>query len=514
MKKLITLLLLVPAFNTFSQDWPVKKQVMAAKAKQVVFKNIPAFSFVANKTLSQRGIYQQLKLNTSLLGELMNQRPDAIRVTLPLGNNKTITCDLVKFSLGNIKFTENNNSVIENVKLPVTYRGIVAGEENKNNVMLTVNEDYLSLTASMSDKVLQVTKADEKDKGTYRLYNSSMVRFPESQAIDCGTNTKTASQTANGIQLTGVRENPLAVEDKCVFVFVDCFYNFYLWRDSSIQQTVNYVYELYNYVTAGYYNESINIQITAINVWSTTDPYRHDSRENARADLVAKWKDNFWGNMCAGLDYTKKGNGGLAGDIGRIKGLTVNTCPAYVPNQNGKDSLSACLYADLNFRGNIKNFPTGPNVTGLQIVVVMHEMGHQLGSYHTHWCGWKLSSNPDVFGAIDSCAATEPTAGGTCPKGPPPGPNGGTIMSYCHLDTLEFINYSNGFGPLPGNAIRNFVDQSACILPCVDCTAFINHNNNNSMYAYHQNEGPVRKNEGGSDGYNNQFIIIPKKIKQ
>ena len=223
MKKLITLLLLVTAFNAFSQDWPVKRQVMAAKAKQVVFKNIPAFSFVANKTLAQRGTYQQLKLNTSLLAELMNQRPDAIRVTLPLGNNKTITCDLVKFSLGNVKFTENNNSVIENVKLPVTYRGIVTGEENKNNVMLTVNEDYLSLTASMSDKVLQVTKADEKDKSTYRLYNSTMVRFPELQPLDCGTNKGHTSETANGIQLTGVQANPLAVEDKCVFVFVERF---------------------------------------------------------------------------------------------------------------------------------------------------------------------------------------------------------------------------------------------------------------------------------------------------
>ncbi len=512
MKKLITLLLLVTAFNAFSQDWPVKKQVMAAKAKQVVFKKIPAFSFVANKKLAQRGTYQQLKLKTSLLGELMNQRPDAIQVTLPLGNNKTITCDLVKFSLGNVKFTENNNSIIENVKLPVTYRGIVSGEENKNNVMLTVNEDYLSLTASMSDKVLQVTKADEKDKSTYRLYNSTTVRFPELQPLDCGTNKGLASETANGIQLTGDLANPLAIEDKCVFVFVDCFDSLYLWRDSSIQQTVNYVYELYNYVTAGYYNEAINIQITTINVWTTTDPYRGDKRENALYDLGNYWKDNFWGNICVGLDYSVKGNGrsGIAGGIARVKGLLVNTCPVF---DYSTDTLSACCYNDLDYNVTVSGFPTGPNTTQQQVYLVMHEMGHLLGAHHTKWCGWKLTSNPDTYGTLDSCGKIE----GTCMQGPPPTSSGATIMSYCVSgnNANQFVNYYNGFGTLPGNAIRNFLNQSACILQCVDCVASINRNSNNRNYAYHKNEGPVRKdnNEREGDG-NSQPIIIPQKIKQ
>ena len=525
MKKLLILLLLAIATHCFAQDWPVKKQVMAAKAKGMVFTNISAFSFVANKTLPQRGVYQQLKLNTSLLAELMTKRPDAIRVILPLSKNITITCDLVKFSMGNVKFTENNDGVVENIKIPVTYRGIVISEQKKNTVVLTVNEDYLSAVATMADKVIQVTKADEKDKSTYRLYNSTQLQFPVASPLECGT-INTAAQTSNGIQLTGELANPLALRDKCINVFVDCFDSMYQWRNSNTQETVSYVYELFNAVATGFFNDSLNVQITAVNVWTTADHYQSTSSKNGLANLSANWKDNFFGNICVGLDYSIRGanRGGKAGGIGRIKAVTTNTCPAY--DYSGVNTFSACCYNDLNQGGDARNYPTGPSTTGPQIDLVMHEMGHLLGAHHTHWCGWKLSSNPDTFGAIDNCAPTEAVNNSTpaCPPGPAP-TNGGTIMSYCSIaGPGQFSYFYNGFGKLPGDAIRNFIDQSACILLCVDCFGSINKGNNNNNYAYNKNtnldikyeneeeigHAPIQKKQPNE----NVLIINSQKIKQ
>ena len=516
MKKLLILLILAISTHCFAQDWPVKKMVMTAKANKVSFTSLPAFSFIANKTLTGRGTYQQLSLNPSFSKLLMEQRPDAITINIPLSSKQSINCDLVKFSLGNIKVTENNDRVVENLKIPVTYRGIITGMKGSNTVILTVNEEYLSLEASMTGVSIQVSKADETNSSTYRLYNSASIKFPP-VSFNCGTNISPSSKTIDGIDLTGVQVNPLAVEDKCVNVFVDCFDSLYFWQKSNTQRTTNYVYELFNLVAAGFFNAQINVQITAINVWTTKDPYRGDVRANALYDLANYWKDNFWGNICVGLDYSSPVSNrfGRAGAIGKVKAVSANTCPAF--NYSGTDSISACIYNDLNYGGVYTNFPTGPNTTQGQVYSTMHEIGHLLGAHHTHWCGWKISSNPDVFGAIDSCATPE----GNCMKGPPPAAGSGTIMSYCNGNVG--VDYYNGFGMLPGNAIRNFVDQSVCILNCIDCFG-VRNINNKELYAFQNNAAAIKKrkpdDEDNSNGQTKkpptagyQFINT-QKIKQ
>lgn len=474
MKILLFLLVWVPAFPAFCQDWPVKKQVQDKKARQAVFISMPAFSFNADKALAERGTFQQLRLDAGFQLQLLQQRPEAIQLTVPISSSESIICDLVQFSLGNIKFTENNTGIIDHVTIPLTYRGIVAGVQQRNNVTLTVNKDYLSLVITLPDKVIQVIKDTEENNGLYRLYNSSKIQFPTAP-VDCGTKNRPYTRTRNGIELNGTIRNPAAVGDKCVNVFVECFDSLYINRSSNRQQTINFVYELFNSVATGYFNEQINIQITTINVWTTMDPYRGDNRDNALADLANNYKDNFWGNICVGLDFSTIPNGrsGVAGAIGRVKSVSTNTCPAYTVEDH------PFCYNDMNYPVTVANFPVGPSTNGPQVYLVMHEMGHLLGARHTKWCGWKLTSNPDTFGAIDSCGTVE----GSCMQGPPPPASGATIMSYCVTGNTgsDFVNYNNGFGLLPGNAIRNFVEQSTCIMNCLDCFGLRTNTSNETL---------------------------------
>ena len=463
MNKLLLIILVLYSINAYSQDWPVKKQVEEMKARQLPQKLYEPFTFGSNKQLQQRGTYQQLTIDAAFNKQIFAERPALIRLRLPVSNTESVICDLVKFELGNIKFTANDKEVLQDITMPVTYRGVVVGETEKNNVVLTVNEDYLSLIATFSTYAIQVTRADLANPQGYRLYNSKSIQFPV-VPFDCGTKEESSSALVNAIQSKGYENRNSAPLEKCVNVFVDCFDSLYQWQGSNMQQTINYVTELFNAVATGYLNEQIKIQITTINIWTTPDPFRGDNRENALADLAGYYKEEFWGNICVGLDYSlnsPKGRSGIAGDIGRVKAQLTNTCLVYTEDKN------PCCYCDMNYNVSANNFPVGPNTTSQQIYLTMHEIGHLLGAHHTKWCGWKLTSNPDTYGTLDSCGAIE----GSCPQGPPPPATGSTIMSYCVSGNKasDFVNYNNGFGLLPGNAIRNFVDQSACIPKCLAC---------------------------------------------
>ena len=84
--------------------------------------------------------------------------------------------------------------------------------------------------------------------------------------------------------------------------------------------------------------------------------------------------------------------------------------------------------------------------------VIAHELGHNLGSPHTHACAW----GPNGDEPIDCCGGCQCATSATdAPVG------GGTIMSYCHL--FWYVNFNNGFGPEPTALIQNNVANASCL---------------------------------------------------
>ena len=79
------------------------------------------------------------------------------------------------------------------------------------------------------------------------------------------------------------------------------------------------------------------------------------------------------------------------------------------------------------------------------LMVTAHEIGHNLGSGHTHDPG---SFNP----IIDGCGSSPQDCSQAW---------SGTIMSYCHTCPQGMRNINMTLGPRPSEAIRNYLDGSA-----------------------------------------------------
>ncbi|MEK7816704.1 MAG: M12 family metallo-peptidase, partial [Actinomycetota bacterium] len=112
-------------------------------------------------------------------------------------------------------------------------------------------------------------------------------------------------------------------------------------------------------------------------------------------------------------------------------------------------------YAYSYINSTYQGFPT----YSWSVEVVTHEMGHNLGSPHTHACAWNGNNT-----AIDGCGPQAGANEGCTAPLPPAG--GGTIMSYCHLVSGIGISFTNGFGTQPGNRIRTEITNAPCLVVC------------------------------------------------
>ena len=197
------------------------------------------------------------------------------------------------------------------------------------------------------------------------------------------------------------------------------------------------------------YEAQANVSVTVdyIYVWNSSDPY--SAYVNDAGNMLSALSNNWQGNTNVQRDLahllTKRTNTGTGG-IAWLDGL----CNSY---------YGCAFSANLNNSTNF-NFPN-PSYTW-NLSVVTHEIGHNIGANHTHWCGWNADPNaspPFYGGSIDNCTNTE----GSCPDNP--SPQVGTIMSYCHLwgsqySTLVFKDV------VLNQAINPGISNASCLSPC------------------------------------------------
>ncbi len=230
--------------------------------------------------------------------------------------------------------------------------------------------------------------------------------------------------------------------NSCVEIALDIDYYTYNSFNQSCENSVEWSLALLAGVSEIYETELdnlINLSASYVNVWEVTDPYA-SFVGNAGSMLDAfrlEWLNNpDLSNRPRDLVHlmTRRPDTGTGG----IAYLNVVCSPNYAAG------FSAYLNPSLTY--NLNNYSWNLNV-------VAHELGHNFGSNHTHWCGWP-------GGPIDDCYAAE----GNCTNNP--APQTGTIMSYCHAVSGGSVNLE--FHPTVESValIPSINGQGSCFNSC------------------------------------------------
>ena len=358
-----------------------------------------------------------LKLDVNEQVRLLQAAPTNLRLSIPaLTGDGNWVLDLTRSHILSNDF-KINTSDGKSYSAPeaLYYQGYFNNDPSSVAVISIFQNEIAGLLSNASGNydlgVYGTTPGTE-----YILYHSN--ELLNKMPFDC--------HTADGeVPVSGTAAT--TADCRVVRVYIECDFDLYTKRSASVSNVSTFVTAFFNQVAALYTNESIPVQISEIYVWTTTDPYISLTTSSAVLSSFRTTRTTFNGNI-AHLISTRASN------LGGIAYLDVLCNSAY-------------KYAFSNISNSYNTVPT----YSWTVEVFTHEMGHNLGSNHTQWCGW-------TGGALDNCYTTE----GGCVAGPAP-VGGGTIMSYCHLVSGVGINFSYGFGTQPGDKIRSRYASSTCL---------------------------------------------------
>lgn len=430
--------------NSTSQIKPLAAKINSIKNSGKTFNEKNIFNLNTAQSLSSvlnsyLRSYTTLKLDAALRDRLLSTRDENITFNIPTGNGSVMSLELFRvdittgdFKAGTLSGSGSVNYV--NYTPGLYYRGIIKGD-NGSFASLSVFNDFVMAVVSNSEgnwNLSSVKSENSMYSENYVFYND--IAVINHKDFNCGVNDESAlfDKRSYGWSHSSQNNNSDNPPPQLVRKYFECDFKMYQDFGSNVTNVNNYVTAFFNACATMYAQDSINTAIQQIFVWTTTDPYTATTdNEIILKMLGGRLQNTVNGDLAHYISTRTDISGGIAW-------VGVLCTPFNAPDSSGPYGVSV-------IENTFNPFPT----YSWTVNVVVHEMGHNLGSNHTHNCSWP-------GGPIDSCYAVE----GGCYSGPLI-PRVGTVMSYCHLNAS--VNLSFGFGHYPGDTIRANVRRSGCL---------------------------------------------------
>ncbi|MBI1227061.1 MAG: hypothetical protein GC192_17650 [Bacteroidetes bacterium] len=373
------------------------------------------------------------KMQSAEIQQLLQNPSELLTLELPVNGMAPIELQLFKAEVTTPEFrvmVSSTNGVYK-YQLGAYYWGIVKGNTNSLAAISVTGDEVMGFVSIGNDNYV-IGKVKGNSEGVHVFYKEGDLIMPPS--FDCGAND-VLHDMGKG-EVIGHEKSA----DNCVKMYVEID-NDLVVAKGGVTQAVDYMLGAFSQVAILYANEAVNFTVNEIYAWNTTDPYTGPTT----SDYLNQFRSAK--------------NGNFNGDLAHLVGTQGNGGIAYINVLCNKPY--GVGYSDVNL--SYSNVPT----YSWTIEVLTHEIGHNLGSNHTHACVWNGNNTP-----IDCCGYNAGYGESSCGSNyncTVPNPSVGTIMSYCHLTGVGIsfsVGNGGGFGPQPRAVIQNNVYNKPCMTSC------------------------------------------------
>ena len=388
------------------------------------------------------------------LTKVLADKPDRIQIIIPNAYGDSYDLQLIRVDIFSDDFAVKTNR--QNGKKPevsgVHYRGVILNNY-ESLVSMSFFEDEIMGFISSNDGQLVLGRLG-KGGEEHILYHEKNLRI--SSDFSCSTSAESASYSIEDLAAPVTQRN---TSGDCIDIYVEVDYDVFLNQGTN---TTSYIEGLFNQSATLYANDGVTMVMSEMFIWESTSPYGG----NCANEVLESFQD-FRTDFNGDLGHLVS----LAGSFGGIAAGLSGLC-------NPDKAESMCFSEVYDFFNEVPLY-------SWSVFVIVHEMGHLMGSRHTHACVWNGDNTQiDDCGGCQEVTILPPRPEGcnssgfncdACERASEPYPiiEGGTLMSYCHLAPSVGINFNNGFGPQPRNVILNNIINVNC-LSCENCIPDLN----------------------------------------